>query len=118
MKLSLKNSSRRQVDDALVIQDLFDGSGFPFDFVVAELNGNHPTVRNKISDRVYFFLDGTASVKVAAQRFEVEKYDLITIPKNTPHSLSGHARYIVITSPPFDPANEIVEVRDENDHHT
>jgi|GEM_PF-3012203 len=45
---SLQDAMRRKVDDALTIVDLFDGNNFGFDFVVAELNGQHPTVINKL----------------------------------------------------------------------
>ena len=108
MKRSVSSSVRRQVGEALQIIDVFDGAGFAFDFVIAELRGDHPTVMNRTSDRTYFVLEGRGTARVADETFEVQKDDLICIHAGMPHSISGNLRYIVVTAPPFDPANEEV----------
>ena len=106
MKFTTVDSARRQVDSALSIIELFAGVDFKFDFVIAELTGHHPTVRNHVSDRVYYFLEGQATVHVGDTQFTVSSGDLVPIKAGTPHGLNGHARYIIVTAPPFSPSNE------------
>ena len=108
MKINFVKAEKRVIDDALTIYDMFNGKNFNFDFVIAELNGDHPYLINKISDRVYYFLEGEAKVTVGNAVHECIKSDLVIIPKNTKHGLTGNAKYIIITSPPFSPENEEV----------
>ncbi len=106
MKLSLRNSKTRKIDENLAINDILSDPNAAFDFVIANLNGDHPFVINKISDRAYFILSGSGEVRVANNRYNVKKDDFIFIPKNTIHTIKGNLKYIIITSPPFNPANE------------
>ena len=108
MKINFANAEKRAIDNALTIYDMFNGENFSFDFVIAELDGDHPYLINKVSDRVYYFLEGNAKVTVGGEVYDCAQEDLVTIPKNTKHGLTGNAKYIVITSPPFNPENEIV----------
>ena len=106
MKYSPISARRRQIDETLVIRDLFVNPRAAFDFVLAELNGVHPPVINKISDRAYFILSGAGTVRVGDAVFPVSEQDLVFIPKGTIHAVNGKLKYAIITSPPFDPANE------------
>lgn len=106
MKFDLKSCVVRKVDQALTIYDLFDGDGFNFDFVIADLDGDHSSHINYVSDRIYFILSGSGQVTVESQKYDVVKDDLIVIRKNTPHSIKGTLRFLIVTAPPFDPANE------------
>lgn len=98
----------RRVDDALEILPLFDGTGFAFDVARASLRGEHPTLINRVSDRAYYFLDGDATVRVGDDEYRASPGSLILIRAGLPHGLSGNADYLIITAPPFDPANESV----------
>jgi mannose-6-phosphate isomerase-like protein (cupin superfamily) len=104
----LTEAESRDVDEALTITDLFEGAEFNFDFVVAELEGDHPTVINYESDRAYFVLEGEGEVQVGEEMHDVKSEDLVTIEAGEKHSIRGNLRYLVITSPPFDPDNEEV----------
>lgn len=108
MKITFAKAKKRIIDDALTIYDMFNGDNFKFDFVIAELNGDHPYLINKVSDRVYYFLEGKVKVTVGDEVYDCVKDDLVIIPKNTRHGLTGKAKYIIITSPPFSPENEEV----------
>jgi mannose-6-phosphate isomerase-like protein (cupin superfamily) len=77
-----------------------------FDFVISTLSGSHPRRINKISDRAYFILSGSAEVTVGDETHRAETHDLILIPANTPHSIAGKAEFIIITAPPYAPQNE------------
>jgi mannose-6-phosphate isomerase-like protein (cupin superfamily) len=106
MIISQNAVSSRRVDDALTITPLFDGKDFAFDVAKATLSGNHPTVVNRVSDRAYYFLEGTATVSVNNDNYAAKPGDLVIIKAGSPHSVRGTAKYLVITAPPFDPANE------------
>jgi len=108
VKRNVADSPVRRVDDALKIIDLFDGEGFAFDFVIAELDGVHPTVVNRASDRAYFILNGEGKVRLGDIEHVVREGDLITIKAGTTHSITGRIRYAIVTAPPFDPRNEDV----------
>ena len=104
MKLNLASSTVRRVDKALTIYDLFDGHGFNFDFVVADLDSDHGSYINRVSDRAYFVWSWKGTV--GSETYDVMKDDLIVISKNTLHSISGTLRFLIITAPPFDPVHE------------
>lgn len=106
MKISVKQLPKREIDKNLVIYDLLSKPELNFDFVIAELSGDHPALINKVSDRVYFILSGKGSVRVGDTMYSVDRQDLVFIPKGTIHSIHGKLKYIIITSPPFDPNNE------------
>jgi mannose-6-phosphate isomerase-like protein (cupin superfamily) len=106
MKFSFSASNARRVDNALTIVDLFKVRDFSFDCVIADLNGIHHMVINRKSDRMYFVLEGNGEAVVGEDTHSLSPYDLVAIPKGTKHSISGHLKYVIITAPPFDPADE------------
>lgn len=110
MLYSIKSSKMRKIDDSLSIVDLFSKKEVNFDLVIAQINGNHPKIKNFVSQRVYFILEGSATVKVEKNEFVVNKNDLVFIEKGQTHTIKGNAKYLIITTPPFEPQNEhIVE---------
>lgn len=106
MKIERKKSVVRKIDDTLSIVSLFDGKDFSFDFVIGVLDGVHPKLVNKISDRAYYILKGFGEITVEGNAYKVKKGDLILIKANEIHGLNGDMEYIIVTSPPFDPNNE------------
>jgi mannose-6-phosphate isomerase-like protein (cupin superfamily) len=110
IKMLIPNNSisPHRVDDALLITQLFDGTDFAFNVAKADLNGVHPAVVNRVSDRAYYFLQGNATVTVDDQQHLAHSGDLIVIHVGQVHALQGTATYLIITAPPFDPANEQV----------
>ena len=116
MKISESDATARQVDAALKIIPLFDGRDFAFDIAKAVLSGTHPPVVNRVSDRIYYFLSGSAKVRVGAETYDAVAGDVVVIHAGQVHALNGTASYLVVTSPPFDPANEsLVGDKDVND---
>ncbi len=77
-----------------------------FSLSLAILEGDHPQTKNETSDRAYYIVEGTATVDVGDNSYQVENGDVVFIPKNTTHSIKGRVKYIVINSPSFNPANE------------
>jgi|GEM_PF-1670957 Mannose-6-phosphate isomerase len=112
MKHTRRESERVELFDGdLNVEKLFDREAFSFDVAVGTLDGYHPPVVNNESDRAYYVLSGEGSIRVNDSWFDVSKSDLVEVPAGKAHALKGEMRYLIITSPPFDPANE--EMLDE-----
>lgn len=106
IKKSLLESNSRQVDPYLTITDLFSDPAARFDVVIGSLDGPHGKYINNTSDKAYFILEGQGTVYIDSLSAPVEKYDFIYIPPNTQHGIKGNLKFIIITSPPFNPNNE------------
>lgn len=106
MKFTKENASKRKVSKELTIYDIITDPNANLDFVIAELNGDHPMIVNHVSDRVYFIINGTGDVFSDGKWENVSPNDCIYIKKNTEHSIRGNLTYAIITSPPFAPENE------------
>lgn len=106
MKFSMKEATIRHIGLELTIYDIYADPRANMDFVIAELNGNHPAVINYMSDRIYYIICGSGEVYSDNQWDDVSSGDCIYIKKNTVHSIRGKLKYAIITSPPFDTKNE------------
>ncbi|HEY1835389.1 MAG TPA: cupin domain-containing protein [Candidatus Saccharimonadales bacterium] len=106
MKISRKDVPTRNVDAALDIAPLFDGTDFKFDVALGKLQGSHPTRANHVSDRVYFILSGAFTVRVGQKTYEAQTHDTFVIPAGVPHGISGKGEFLIVTAPPFAPENE------------
>lgn len=108
MKISRKDARIIQVDDAVAIENLFDGKDFAFDVVIGKINGHHPKLINHVGDRAYFVLKGELNIHAGDDTHHVVSHDLVIVPANTPHGLDGDGEYLIITAPPLKPENEKV----------
>lgn len=107
MKYSLSDTPVRNIGDNLKIYDLFCNPKANMDFVIAELNGDHPMIINRVSDRVYFVFDGQGEVFVDNEWVPVKPCDCVYIEKGMRHSIRGKLKYAIITAPPFAVENEM-----------
>ena len=69
----------------------------------AALNGHHPASVSKRCLRAYYVLDGQATIRVGSDEYQASAGDVVVVPKGTEHELNGHATYIVINTPAFNP---------------
>lgn len=106
MKFSMKKANARYIGSELIIYDIFTDPKANMDFVIAELNGDHPMIINCVSDRIYYIICGVGEVYSDNQWDAVSEGDCVYIKKNTEHSIRGKLKYAIITSPPFDSKNE------------
>jgi mannose-6-phosphate isomerase-like protein (cupin superfamily) len=109
MKFSVDTSNKREknyTSGDMQLVDLFSVEGAAFDLVIADLKGDHGATINNVSERVYFILSGKGIVMVDGRIYDVQPNDLIYIKPGQPHSISGEIKYLIITSPPFNSANE------------
>lgn len=78
-----------------------------FSVAVGRLKGRHWKTMNKASDRAYYIVEGTIKFIFENQTLEAKQGDVVYIRANTPYSMEGTGKAVLINSPPFDPTNEV-----------
>lgn len=106
MIIRLGEARIRKTENMEVANYITRESSNNFSLAVVNLQGRHPKVRNRTSDRGYFILEGGATVVVADKTAEVSAGDAVFIPAGTWHSIEGKVKYVAVNSPPFDPTLE------------
>jgi ethanolamine utilization protein EutQ (cupin superfamily) len=72
---------------------------------------NHKEIAlNTKSDRIYYITKGKVEIESEGQKFEANKGDLVFIPANTKYKFTGTFEAVQVLSPPFDPANEPLDI--------
>lgn len=64
-----------------------------------EIDERHGKVRNRLSDRIYFVLDGIGEFIIDDKVVSVKKSDVIIIPKNTPYDYRGKMKLFLVHTP-------------------
>jgi mannose-6-phosphate isomerase-like protein (cupin superfamily) len=104
--LNSSPSNPRRIDPFIEIRGLFSDPSARFDAVIAELDGPHGYFLNRRSEKAYFILEGSGEVLIEGQTTSVKPNDMVFIPTNTRHGIKGKLRFLVISSPPFNPKDE------------
>ena len=63
--------------------------------------------KNICSSKIYYCIDGKGKFKVAGEIINIEKGDLIEIPKNTEFVFAGNMKLLLIMTPAFRPQDGI-----------
>ena len=63
--------------------------------------------KNIYSSKIYYCIDGKGKFKVAGEIINIEKGDLIEIPKNTEFVFAGNMKLLLIMTPAFRPQDGI-----------
>lgn len=100
-----EDNKRNQVDNNTLILD-YGLKGLPHDLVVMDLDGKHGSFINKKSTKTYYVLSGVARFSVETEEKTVEAGDVISVLPGQKHAMSGKMKALVISAPPFDPADE------------
>ena len=72
-----------------------------------EINGTHGKIKNSLSDRIYYILDGTGKFVIDGKIISVEKTDVIIVPKNTPYDYMGKMKLFLVDCPAYDEKTEV-----------
>ena len=72
-----------------------------------DIDGTHGKLKCTEEDRIYFIIDGQGKFVINNEENNVQKHDLIFIPKNTEYDIIGKMKYFLICSPEFDPKHDI-----------
>ncbi len=67
-----------------------------------EVDGNHGKVRNKLSDRIYYVIEGKGEFIINDKNIPVNESDVIIILKNTPYDYRGKMKLFLVHTPAFD----------------
>ena len=74
---------------------------------VFEVTGSHGKVLSKISNRIYYILEGKGIFIIDGAEITVKKTDVIIVPHNTPYDYNGKMKLFLVHTPPW---NEEAEV--------
>ena len=75
--------------------------------VYFEVDGAHGKVKTTKSDRIYLILEGSGEFIIDDRIVQVEKMDVIIVPKNTFYDYKGKMKLFLVHSPAFDEDAEI-----------
>ncbi|VVB59878.1 Cupin domain protein [uncultured archaeon] len=67
-----------------------------------EVDGSHGKIRNKLSDRIYYVLEGKGEFIINDKIISVKTSDVIIVPKNTPYDYRGKMKLFLVHTPAFD----------------
>jgi len=74
---------------------------------VSRLRGELGRTLNKVSDRVYYFLEGRVSFTFDEGGFEAKAGDIVYVPAGTAYEMEGNFEAVLISAPPFELSNEV-----------
>ena len=98
-----------EVEKNYVIDNYLDNSSnMGYSVVRTHLNGNHPLMKNVISNRTYYIINGNASFDVENEHFKLKQGDTLTIPKDTLYKFEGIFDAILISCPAFDEKYDVI----------
>ncbi|MBQ4542326.1 MAG: hypothetical protein IJA23_05715 [Clostridia bacterium] len=98
-----------EVEKNYVIDNYLDkSSNLGYSVVRTHLNGNHPLMKNIISNRTYYIINGNASFDVENEHFKLKQGDTLTIPKDTLYKFEGIFDAILISCPAFDEKYDVI----------
>ncbi|MFH1398912.1 MAG: cupin domain-containing protein [Candidatus Woesearchaeota archaeon] len=72
-----------------------------------EVNGSHGKVKSTNSDRIYLVLEGSGKYIIDGKIVEVEKDDVIIVPKNTTYDYTGKMKLFLVHCPAYDEKSEV-----------
>jgi quercetin dioxygenase-like cupin family protein len=81
-----------------------------FSMCISKAKNHKEIALNTKSDRFYYITDGKVKVEAEGQIFEAQKGDLVFIAANTKYKFSGTFEAVQVLSPPFDSANEPLDI--------
>ena len=103
MKFSLKDGRKFEVGGikGVAIASIPCGS-----VAYSEVSGRHGKIKTIAEDRFYFVIEGHGKFFVGKDTLDVEKNDVIVIPKNTPYDFEGKMKLIMFFTPAYNPKFE------------
>ena len=105
MKFSLKNAIKKGWD-GLTLYPYNSKEDFPnASAAYFEVTGSHGKVKTRRSDRIYYVLEGEGEFIIDGKTVQVEKTDVIIVPKNTPYDYKATKdtlKLFLVHCPAFD----------------
>ena len=79
-----------------------------YSIVRTHLNGKHPYMKNILSNRTYYILNGKGEFFFEEEIINLEQGDMLTIPCNTKYAFKGKFDAILVDYPAFKVENDII----------
>ena len=107
-KIIFDKSNSKEVQKGYVIDNYINEThNLGFSLVRSHLNGEHPLMKNINSSKTYYIIRGQGTFFVNNEQINVKASDVIIIPKNTKYKFNGKFSAILISSPAFNPKDDI-----------
>lgn len=87
---------------------LSESDNVGYSIVRTHLNGKHPYMKNVISNRSYYLINGYAKFYFEDEVISLEEGELLTIPKDTKYAFEGKFDAILVDCPAFNPNNDVI----------
>ncbi len=102
-------SSSVQVENGYVVDNYFDNTiNIGYSVVRTHLDGEHPEMLNKSSNRTYYLIKGSAEFNISGEKVKIKSGEMLTIMKNTRYSFKGKFDAILIDCPRFNPKDDVI----------
>ena len=71
-----------------------------------EVKGRKEKVRNIVSDKIFYVLEGEGEFMINGEIIPVKATDVVVVPKMTPYNYWGTMNLFLVNTPAFDPTTE------------
>ena len=98
-----------EVENNYIIDNYLDkSSNMGYSIVRTHLDGKHPLMKNTLSSRTYYIIDGIVTFDVENKQYNLKQGDTLTISKDTLYKFEGKFDAILISCPAFDEKYDII----------
>lgn len=109
LKIVFDSSKSVEVESGYIVDNfLSKKENMGYSIVRTHLDGKHPFMKNVNSNRTYYLLDGNATFVFLDEVVEIQKGEMLVIPKNTKYAFKGKFDAILIDCPAFDAKDDII----------
>lgn len=108
-KICFEKDKSIEVEKGYVVDNYISSSdGIGYSMVRTHLDGKHPYMKNKKSNRTYYLIDGNAKFYFENETMEIDIGDMLVIPANTKYAFKGKFDAILVDSPAFNPEDDVI----------
>lgn len=109
IKFSFDKTKSVEVEKGYIVNNYISKEvNIGYSMVVTHLNGEHPFMKNKKSNRTYYLIDGHATFNFTDKEIKLEKGEMLTIPKDTKYSFKGIFDAVLVDCPAFNPEDDVI----------
>ncbi len=76
--------------------------------IVFEVEGTHGKIMSKVSDRIYYVIEGSGKFYNDKEEIEVKAGDVVIVDKNTPYDYKGKMKLFLVHLPAWDESQEVI----------
>lgn len=109
IKIIFDKSRSIEVEKGYVVDNyLSKENNMGYSMVRTHLNGKHPLMKNKKSNRTYYLITGNATFTFEEETIDIKGGEMLTIPKDTKYSFKGEFDALLVDCPAFDPNDDVI----------